>query len=229
MPRLSTEPAAGLPPARPVRVLLVDDHPVVRTGLRALLAREPDLEVVGEAGNADEALAAAHAAAPDLIVLDVIMPGTSGIELLPLLGTEAPQARVLMLSVDDGYVREALSAGANGYVLKDADEGELLRAVRAVAAGGTYLQSSLGARLVVAESRAQREADADPLTERELEVLRRLALGHTKQEIGELLHISVRTVEAHRSHLMWKLRAAGRSDLVRYAIERGMLDRSDEA
>ena len=229
MPRLRAEPGAGLPPPRPVRILLVDDHPVVRTGLRTLLAREPDLEVVGEAGNADEALAAAHAAAPDLIVLDVIMPGTSGIELLPLLGTEAPQARVLMLSVDDGYVREALSAGANGYVLKDADEGELLRAVRAVAAGGTYLQSSLGARLVVAESRAQREADADPLTERELEVLRRLALGHTNQEIGELLHISVRTVEAHRSHLMWKLRAAGRSDLVRYAIERGMLDRSHEA
>jgi two-component system response regulator NreC len=211
------------------RVLVVDDHAVVRSGLRSLLAVEDDLEVVGEAGNAREAVFEARALKPDVILLDVVMPGESGIEALPKLRYEAPAAKILVLSMQDDprYVREAFSAGANGYVLKEAADNEVVQAVREIAAGGSYVHPALGARMVAAEAQARAEADADPLSEREREVLRLLALGHTNQEIAKLLYISVRTAETHRAHIMQKLHLSTRAELVRYAIQHNLLEESE--
>jgi DNA-binding NarL/FixJ family response regulator len=208
-----------------IRVVVVDDHAVVRSGLRLLLDAEDDLEVVGEAGNARDAVFAVRAELPDVILLDVVMPGESGIEVLPKLLHEAPEAKVLVLSMQDdpSYVREAFAAGATGYVLKEAADAEVVGAVREIAAGGRYVHPALGARLVVAVAEARAAAEADPLSEREHEVLRLLALGHTNQEIAKLLYISVRTAETHRAHIMQKLRLATRAELVRYALAQGLL------
>ena len=215
---------------RRVRVLLVDDYPIVRSGLRALLAAEDDIEVVGEAGDAREAIFETRTLNPDVILLDVVMPGESGLEVLPKLRHEAPDARVLVLSIQDDSrdVREAFSAGASGYVLKEAAADEIVQAVRDVAAGGSYVQSVLGARMVAAEMHARAEADADPLSPREHEVLRLLALGHTNEELGKLLFISVRTVESHRRNLMQKLRLFTRAELVGYAVQHELLHESEE-
>lgn len=209
-----------------IRILVVDDHAVVRSGLRLLLEAEEDVEVVGEAGNAEEALLRAKLLQPDVLLLDVTMPGRNGIEVARELPGAAPDAKVVMLSMQDepSYVREAFAAGAHGYVLKEAADTELMRAVREVAAGGRYVHPELGARLISAEARAQAESDADPLSDREREVLRLLALGHTNQEIAKLLHISVRTAETHRAHVLQKLRLDSRAALVRYALDRGLLE-----
>jgi two-component system response regulator NreC len=208
------------------RVLVIDDHAVVRSGLRSLLANEPDLEVVGEAGNARDAVFEARALKPDVILLDVVMPGESGIEVLPKLKKEAPDAKVLVLSMQDDprYVREAFAQGASGYVLKEAADAEVVGAVREIAAGGSYVHPVLGARMVAAEAEARAAADSDPLSDREREVLRLLALGHTNQEIAKQLYISVRTAETHRAHIMQKLRLSTRAELVRYAMAHGLLD-----
>lgn len=208
------------------RVLVVDDHAVVRAGLERLLESEHDLEVAGQAGDAREAVFQARALQPDVIVLDLIMPGRSGIDVLPDLRKEAPGARVLVLSMQDepSYVREAFAAGASGYVVKEAADAELVSAVRAVAVGERYVHPALGARLVAAEADARRLAEEDPLSEREREVLRLLALGHTNQEIAKLLFISVRTAETHRAHIMQKLRLQTRAELVRHAMAHGLLD-----
>jgi DNA-binding NarL/FixJ family response regulator len=210
---------------RSLRVLVVDDHAVVRTGLKLLLAREDEIEVVGEAGNADEALLRAKLLAPDVVLMDVVMPGRSGIEATAALLELMPATKVLMLSMQDdpSYVREAFAVGACGYVLKEAADTELVAAVREVAAGKRYVHPSVGARLAAAEARARAEAQSDPLSEREHEVLRLLALGHTNQEIAKLLFISVRTAETHRAHIMQKLRLSTRAELVRYALEHGLL------
>lgn len=209
-----------------IRVLIVDDHAVVRSGLRLLLEAEQDLEVVGEAGSAREAVLEARSCGPDVVLLDVVMPGESGIEAAPRLLHEAPAARLLVLSMQDdpSYVREAFAAGASGYVLKEAADSELVEAVRQVAAGGRYVHPALGARLAAAELEQARRAEADPLSEREREVLRLLALGHTNQEIAKMLYISVRTAETHRAHIMQKLRLGTRAELVRYALDQGVLD-----
>jgi two-component system response regulator NreC len=209
-----------------IRVLIVDDHAVVRTGLRRVLDTQDDIECVGEAANADEAVREARRERPDVIVLDVVMPGKSGIEAAPAILEAAPEACVLVLSMQDdpSYVREAFAAGAMGYVLKEAAEAEVVQAVREVAAGGRYVHPSLGARLAVSEAEARARADADPLSDREREVLRLLALGHTNQEIAKLLYISVRTAETHRAHIMQKLRLSTRAELVRYAIANSLLD-----
>jgi two-component system response regulator NreC len=206
-------------------VVLVDDHAVVRSGLRLLLESQDDIEVVGEAGNAKDAIFRARALKPDVILLDVVMPGDSGIDVLPALRRESPETKVLVLSMQDDptYVREAFAAGASGYVLKEAADAEVVAAVREVARGGSYVHPALGARLVAAEAAERAAAEADPLSEREREVLRLLALGHTNQEIAQALYISVRTAESHRAHIMEKLRLSTRAELVRYALAHGLL------
>jgi two-component system response regulator NreC len=208
-----------------IQVVLVDDHAVVRSGLRLLLDGQKDIEVVGEAGNAQDAVFRARALKPDVILLDVVMPGESGIDVLPTLLKESPDTRVLVLSMQDdpSYVREAFAAGASGYVLKEAADEEVVSAVREIAGGGSYVHPALGARMVAAEAQERAAAEADPLSEREREVLRLLALGHTNQEIADQLFISVRTAESHRAHIMQKLRLATRAELVRYALSHGLL------
>jgi two-component system response regulator NreC len=208
-----------------IRVVLIDDHAVVRSGLRLLLEAQPDIEVVGEGGNAQDAVFRARALRPDVILLDVVLPGESGIEALPKLRKESPETKVLVLSMQDDptYVREAFAAGASGYVLKEAADEEVVAAVREIAGGGSYVHPTLGARMVAAEAAERAAAQADPLSEREREVLRLLALGHTNQEIAGKLYISVRTAESHRAHIMQKLRLTTRAELVRYALSNGLL------
>jgi two-component system, NarL family, response regulator NreC len=208
-----------------IQVVLVDDHAVVRSGLRLLLEAQDDIEVVGEAGTGKEAVFRARALKPDVILLDVVMPGESGIEVLPKLLKESPDTKVLVLSMQDdpSYVREAFAAGASGYVLKEAADEEVVSAVREIADGGSYVHPALGARMVAAEAKERAAAEADPLSDREREVLRLLALGHTNQEIAEQLYISVRTAESHRAHIMQKLRLGTRAELVRYALTSGLL------
>jgi two-component system, NarL family, response regulator NreC len=208
-----------------IRVVLVDDHAVVRSGLRLLLDAEDDIEVVGEAGDGRNAVFAVRAQLPDVVLLDVVMPGESGIEVLPKLLHEAPEAKVLVLSMQDdpSYVREAFAVGARGYVLKEAADAEVVGAVREVASGGRYVHPALGARLIAADAEARAAAEADPLSDREREVLRLLALGHTNQEIAKQLYISVRTAETHRAHIMQKLHLSTRAELVRHAMAQGLL------
>ena len=210
----------------PIRILIVDDHAVVRAGIRLLLAQEDDLEPVGEAGSGREAVFQARALKPDVILMDVVMADQTGLEVLPTLVHEHPETKVLLLSMQDDprYVREAFAAGASGYVLKEAADAEVVAAVREVARGGRYVNPELGARLMVAEAAAERRAEQDPLSEREREVLRLLALGHTNQEIAQQLYISVRTAETHRAHVMQKLRLTSRAELVRYAIDQDLLE-----
>ena len=208
------------------RVLIVDDHAVVRAGLRLLLDAEPDIEVVGEAGSVDQAIFEARALKPDVILMDVVMPGRSGIEGAPAVLHEAPDAKLLVLSMQDDptYVREAFAAGASGYVLKEAADTELVAAIREVASGNQYVHPSLGARLAAAEAESRHGIDDDPLSDREREVLRLLALGHTNQEIAKMLYNSVRTAETQRAHIMQKLRLSTRAELVRYALAHGLLE-----
>ncbi len=208
-----------------ISVVVVDDHAVVRSGLRLLLESQDDIEVVGEAGNAKDAIFRARALKPDVLLLDVVMPGESGIDVLPQLLKESPDTKVLVLSMQDdpSYVREAFGAGASGYVLKEAADEEVVSAIREVAGGGRYVHPALGARLVAAEAAERAAAEADPLSDREREILRLLALGHTNQEIAQQLYISVRTAESHRAHIMQKLRLTTRAELVRYALSRGLL------
>jgi two-component system response regulator NreC len=210
-----------------IRVLLVDDHAVVRTGLRLLLDGQEDIETVAEAGDAREAVFEARAAKPDVVLMDVMLGGgKSGIEATPDMLHEAPDTKVVILSMQDDprYVREAFAAGASGYVLKEAADTELVTAIREVAAGGSYVHPALGARMAAADAEGARTAAEDPLSEREHEVLRLLALGHTNQEIAKTLFVSVRTAETHRAHIMQKLRITTRAELVRYAISKGLLD-----
>jgi DNA-binding NarL/FixJ family response regulator len=203
-----------------LRVLLVDDHQLVRQGLRLLIDRSDAFLTVGEAATAEEALRLARARMPDFVLLDVGLPGQSGIDVLPLLLDTVPDLKVLMLSLEDdpAYVRAALAAGAQGYVLKEAAHTELLTAMTEVASGGYYVHPRLGARLARQDTQSRAPTDGDPLSPRESEVLRLLALGHTNQEIAKLLYISVRTVETHRAHIMKKLDLSSRAELVRYAL-----------
>jgi len=209
-----------------VRVLIVDDHAVVRAGLRMLIDAEDDLEAAGEAGSARDAIFRARELQPDVILMDVVMPDGNGLDAIPTLLHEHPEAKVLMLSMQDDpqYVRQAFTAGASGYVLKEAADTDVVSAIREVARGGRYVHPELGARLVAAETEERRRAEEDPLSEREREVLRMLALGHTNQEIAKQLYISVRTAETHRAHIMQKLRLSSRAELVRYALDQGLLE-----
>jgi two-component system response regulator NreC len=209
-----------------IRVLIVDDHAVVRAGLRLLLNANEDIDVVGEAGTALDAVFRARELQPAVVLMDVTMPDQSGIDVLPQLVHEHPETKVLILSMQDDprYVREAFEAGASGYVLKESADSEVVAAVREVARGGRYVNPELGARLITADAVSRREADSDPLSDREHEVLRLLALGHTNQEIAKQLFISVRTAETHRAHIMQKLGLSTRAELVRHALAHGLLE-----
>jgi two-component system, NarL family, response regulator NreC len=208
------------------RVLIVDDHAIVRAGLRLLVDAEDDLETVGEAGDGREAIFEARSSKPDVILMDVLMPAQGGLETLPSLLHEQPDVKVLILSMEDDprYVRAAFANGASGYVLKEAADDELVSAIREVARGGRYLHPELGARLIEADAEAAKRAEADPLSEREHEILRLLALGHTNQEIAKQLFISIRTAETHRAHIMQKLKLSTRAELVTYALANGLLE-----
>jgi len=210
------------PDTGPIRILLVDDHAVLRSGLRLLLEREEGLEPVGEAGTAEDAIRALPRLRPDVVVIDIEMPGMGGLEGAARIRERSPGARILFLSMHDQArdVRQAFDAGADGYLLKSAADEDLVRAVRAVAGGERYVHPSLGAVLAAPPS----EGPLGELTSREREVLRLLALGHTNQEIAEALIVSVRTVESHRAHVMTKLRVTTRAGLVRAALDAGLLD-----
>ena len=204
-----------------IRIVLADDHAVVRTGLRMLLDAEDDFEVVAEAGDVDAARRYVRGHHPAVLVLDLNMPGGPSLDAIPALRAECPDTQIVVLTMQDApaYARQALSAGAMGYVLKEAADTELVDAVRRAAAGETYLNPALGARI----AREPPPGPPDDLSEREVEVLRLIALGHTNSEIAAQLFLSVRTVETHRSHIQQKLRLSSRADLVRYALQRGLI------
>lgn len=213
------------------RVLLADDHAVLRAGLRMLLSAQPDIEVVGEAADATEAIEKAGALQPDIVLLDLTMPGTPGLEALGQIMEKAPATRVLILTMhdDEAYLRQALQAGASGYVLKKAADTDLISAIRAVQRGEVYIYSSMTRALladVLPGSATVETPETDSferLSERERQVLRLVALGHTNQQIADMLYLSVKTVETYRARAMDKLGLRSRAALVRYALERGLL------
>jgi two-component system response regulator NreC len=211
----------------PIRVALCDDHAVVRSGLRRILSAVDGIAVVGEAGNAADAVALAEAELPDVFVMDLGLPGVNGIDAIRQVRDVSPATAVLVLTIHDdvAYLRRAFGAGARGYLVKDAADVELVLAVRHVAAGDEYVHPSLGAALLAAEFVAARPSGpGGELSEREVEVLRLVALGHTNTDIAEGLYVSVRTVETHRAHVQQKLGLKARSDLVRVAREFGLID-----
>jgi two-component system, NarL family, response regulator NreC len=204
--------------------VLADDHVVVRSGLRMLLESEPGLAVVGECGDVPGALAAVEDERPDVLVLDLHMPGESSLAAIPRLRELHPETHLIVLTAqrDPSFAAEALRLGASGYLPKEAAEGQLLEAIRVAVDGGTYLEPRLGARLAAVATRKPAE-----LSPRELEVLRLIARGNTNREIAERLFLSVRTVESHRARLQRKLELTRRSELVEYALERGLVEPSD--
>ncbi len=208
----------------PITVVLADDHGVVRKGLRMLLDAEDDLRVLAEAGTAADALRLAKAHRPRILVLDLNMPGGSSLDTIPevIAGTPGTAVVVLTMQDDPAFARQALQAGAAGFVLKEAADEELLEAVRRAAAGDTYLNPRVGARLAALPT--QPSGPPDDLTQREVEVLRLIALGHTNTDIGKRLYLSTRTVETHRAHIQQKLRRTSRAELVRYALDHGLLE-----
>jgi len=205
-------------------VVIADDHAVVRKGLRMLIDAEPELRVVAEAGTVPDALRMARAHRPGVLVLDLNMPGGSSLESIPTLRAEAPMTAIVVLTMqnDPAFARQALQAGALGFVLKEAADDELLEAIRLAAAGDTYLNPRLGAR--IAAQPPQPAGPPDDLSEREVEVLKLIALGHTNAEIADQLYLSVRTVESHRAHIQQKTRRSSRAELVKYAIENDLVD-----
>jgi two-component system, NarL family, response regulator NreC len=204
-----------------ISVLLVDDHELFRAGLRSRLEQERDIEPVGEAGTPEQAVVKARRLKPDLVLMDMLLPRQSGSETIPELVKVSPESRVLMVSSQaaPSAVRQALHAGAAGYIPKHASEAELVTAIRQVAAGGSYVDPELGAKLVVPDG----SPALAPLSERERDVLHLLALGYTNQEIGKKLFISVRTVDTHRAHIMQKLRLETRAELVLFALSNGLI------
>ena len=214
------------------RILLADDHAMLRAGLRLLLDAQPDLKVIGEASDGREVLRLAVELQPDLILLDLTMPGLSGLEALPALRKSVPAARVLILTMhdDEAYLRQAIRSGASGYILKKAADSELIAAVRVVQRGEVYVHPSLTRTLL--EDMMPSEAgstSADPwdaLTEREQEVLTLVALGHTSAEIANRLSLSPKTVETYRGRGLEKLNLRSRAALVQFAIAHGLLSDS---
>lgn len=209
-----------------LRVALCDDHAVVRSGLRRILEDEAGMEVVGEATTADEAVAVAISERPDVFVMDLTLPGKGGVAATRRIRELSPTTRVLVLTMHDdvAYLREAFAAGAAGYVLKSAADIELVQALQVVGAGGRYVHPTLGAALVEPPSSCAEDIRPQgALSDREVEVLRLLALGHTNPEIASTLHLSVRTVETHRANLQQKLGVRTRAELARFARESGLL------
>jgi len=201
--------------------VIADDHAVVRRGLRQLLEAEGGFEVVAEAGDISGARRYVRGHHPDVLVLDLNMPEGSSLDAVPDIRTEAPDTAIVVLTMQNepAYARQALSAGVLGYVLKDAADAELVEAVRRAAEGDSYLNPRLGARVAAAPP----PGPPDGLSERELEVLRLIARGHTNLDIARQLFLSVRTVETHRAHIQQKLRLGSRAELVSYALEHGLM------
>jgi two-component system, NarL family, response regulator NreC len=208
-----------------IRILLADDHAVVRQGFRLILASQPDMEIVAEAGNGREAVALAEKLHPDVAVIDVAMPELNGIEATRRMGESAPRTRVLALSMhkDSVYVREILRAGARGYLLKDQVDSDLIAAVRAVARGEGYLSPAVS-DAVLNDYRRHVSDPIDLLTSREREVLQMIAEGKTNKEIATVLNLSVYTVDAHRGRIMEKLNLHSVNELVRFAVRQGLVD-----
>jgi DNA-binding NarL/FixJ family response regulator len=208
-----------------IRVLLADDHALVRQGFRLILSSQPDIEIVGEAGNGRETVELAEKLRPDVVVMDVAMPEMNGIEATRRLAALAPRTRVLALSMykDSVYVREILRAGARGYLLKDAIDRDLVAAVRAVAAGEGYLSPAVS-EAVLSDYRRHVSDPLDLLTPREREVLQLIAEGKTNKEIAAALNLSVYTVDAHRGRIMEKLNVHSVSELVRFAVRAGLVN-----
>src|SRR5438874_1673384 len=221
MAQRADEEAAAAPA---IRIVLADDHQVVRSGLRMLLDHEADFEVVAEAGDVDAARRYVRGHHPSVLVLDLNMPGGSSLEAIPLIREESPETQIVVLTMqqEPAFARQALSGGALGYVLKEAADDELVEAVRQAAAGERFLNPRLGARLATEPP----PGPPDDLSQREVDVLRLIALGHTNAEIAAQLYLSVRTIETHRSHIQQKLRLSTRAELVGYALERGLVNAS---
>jgi two-component system response regulator NreC len=207
--------------AEGISIVLADDHTVVRRALRVLLEEEPGFEVVAEAEDADGAVRYVRGHKPSVLILDLNMPGRPSLEAIPDIQEASPETKIVVLTMqkEPAFARQALQQGVLGYVLKEAADDELVQAVRSAAAGETYLQPALGARLA-----AEPKAAASDLSERETDVLRLIALGHTNAEIAEKLYISVRTVETHRAHIQQKLGVSSRAELVRSALSRGLVE-----
>ncbi|HST40864.1 MAG TPA: response regulator transcription factor [Conexibacter sp.] len=207
-----------------IRVVLADDHRVVRAGLRLVLDAEDDIAVVGEAGDVAAAMRAVRAHRPHVLVLDLNMPGEPSLDAIPRFTAELPETAIVVLTMqqDPAFAREALRAGARAYVLKEAADDELVQAVRLARDGRTYLNPELGARMAAEPAPS---GPPDDLTARELEVLRLIALGHTNAEIAQQLFLSIRTVESHRAHIQQKIRRSTRAELVRYAIDHNLVER----
>jgi two-component system response regulator NreC len=221
----------GSSPARAERadrtrttIVIADDHTVVRQGLRLLIDADPEMQVVAEAGTVADAERLTRAHRPRVLVLDLNMHGESGLDAIPRLRADAPDTAIVVLTMQDdpAFARQALQSGALGFVLKEAADEELLEAVRLAADGETYLNPRLGARL--AAQPPQPAGPPDDLSERELDVLRLIALGHTNAEIAAQLYLSTRTIETHRAHIQQKLRRSTRAELVRYALEHGLVE-----
>lgn len=213
-----------------IRALIVDDHAIVRAGIRLLLQAEPDLEVVGEAGDGQEAISQTEALQPNVVLMDVAMPGISGLEATREIKRRWPHIQVLALTMhrSDDYFFRMLEAGALGYVLKGADPGDLITAVRTVHTGEVFLYPSMAKKLVAEYLERVRGGEVSPryasLTDREVEVIRLIAEGHTSAEISELLNLSPHTVQSHRRSIMEKLNLHDRVELVKYAIRRGLIE-----
>ena len=208
-----------------ISIVLADDHSVVRSGLRMLLDAESDIQVVAEAGDVEAAQRYVLGHKPTVLVLDLNMPGGSSLEAIPKVAEISPGTSVVVLTMqeDPAFAREALRAGARGYVLKQSAGAELVQAIRAAAGGGTWLNPDLGARMAAAPDGPT--GTLAELSEREIEVLRLIALGHTNGEIAEQLYLSVRTVETHRARIQQKLGVSSRAELVRYALDHDLIDR----
>jgi two-component system response regulator NreC len=209
-----------------IEVVLADDHAVVRSGLRLVLESEEDLSVVAEAEDVDSTLRKVMAYKPLVLVLDINMAGRSSLDQLPEIREASPETRIVVLTMqkETTYARVALRAGANGYLLKEAADTDLVEAVRSAATGKSYVQPTIGAQLAAEPAE---DWPPDGLSEREAEVLRLIALGHTNKEIGENLFLSVRTVESHRAHIQQKLGLQTRAELVAYALEQRMIGAQD--
>ena len=210
-----------------IRVLIADDHSVIRTGLRALLGSDPELQVIGEAEDGPETVRLVEELGPDVVLLDIGMPGEDGIQVAKRLKAKFPQLRVLFLTMheDEGLLREAIASGAAGYIIKRADESEIINAIHAAHRGDLYVHPAM-TRALVQPRAPERPAGATggvALTRRELDILKLLARGYTNRQIADELGLSVRTVEGHRANLMGKLGVASRVELVRYAEQHGLL------
>ncbi|MBK8027226.1 MAG: response regulator transcription factor [Chloroflexi bacterium] len=218
---------------KPIRIVLADDHAVLRAGLRVLLNSEPDITVVGEAGDGAEALRVVAEVQPDILVLDLMMPHVKGLDVIEQIITSYPETRVLVLTMhtDTQYIRHVMKAGGAGYVLKSSADTELIKAIRTIAGGNSYLTPEATQVLLsdyrekeVKAAEPKKESDLDLLSEREREVLVMTALGYSSREIGELLFISPKSVDTYRQRLMEKLHLENRADLVQYALRNGLLE-----